>query len=266
MFDAQARLNLNFLIERGVLNADGSASAPGSVPAQVVGTSAQAPGQAAQPTGPLARGSGVREGGSPTTSPTTANLGPWMPSIRNIEVFQRLLDILGLPTSIASTVAQRLLASRQSKADAGEDRPVALPLMRTIDLIGLRGIDAATVEALDPFVTFLPSPPGGSTSTPVNLNTAPAEVLAALVEDLDLSTARRLVIDRERKWFNRVEDFRSLIPVTQAQTTLRADLMATTTQYFLVRGLIRFGRVESFTETLLHRQTQRVEVIWQRRL
>lgn len=257
MLDAQARLNLNFLIERGMVNADGSIAAPGQSGTQT--------GTGNRGSTPLARGSTAgAPGGSPTA--TGANTGPWGPSTRNIAVFAKLLDTLGLPGSIASTVTQRLLASRQDTTNTDEERQVALPLMRTVDLLGLRGIDAAVVEALDPFVIFLPMQPGGSFVTPVNVNTAPAEVLTALVADLDLSSARRIVTQRERKWFNTIEEFRAALALSPSNTTLRSDLLTVKTQYFLVRGLIRFGRVESFTETLLHRQTQRVEVIWQRRL
>ncbi|MGC1441853.1 MAG: type II secretion system minor pseudopilin GspK, partial [Burkholderiaceae bacterium] len=184
-----------------------------------------------------------------------------------IEKFSKLLDLLGLSPSLADTLAARLLAAapagpdEQSGVGALGDVPaeVALPLIRVGDLITVRGFDAEAVQALEPFVTFLPE------FTKINVNTAPAEVLASVIDDLDLGGARQLVTRRDRTPFKNVADFR--LAMSPPPETLDEAWLGIGSKYFLVRGLIRFGRVESLSETLLSRtDRRRVNVIWQRRL
>ena len=176
----------------------------------------------------------------------------------NVQAFQKLLSMLDLPEAIAPAVASRLLAAAQPPSQDGEPAG-ALPMLRVNDLLSVRGVTPEVVQALEPFVIFIPT----SQLTKVNANTASAEVLAAIIEDLDLSAAQQVVTQRERlTFFKDFNDFKDRVG-----KNVQADLVDFQTSYFLVRGLIRFGRVESFTETLLHRQSQsNVRVIWQRRL
>ena len=51
-------------------------------------------------------------------------------------------------------------------------------MIQVEELYRVRGFDAATVAKLRPFVTALPA------RTPVNVNTAPREVLAAVLPEL----------------------------------------------------------------------------------
>jgi len=179
-------------------------------------------------------------------------------STANLQAFQKLLRILDLPEAVASAVASRLLASAQP-TNGSDDDPGVLPMLRVNDLMSVRGVTPEMVQALEPFVIFIPS----SQPTKINANTASAEVLTAIIEDLDLSAAQQVVTGRERHSFFKDEaDFKDKVG-----KNVQPGLVDFQTSYFLVRGLIRFGRVESFTETLLHRQSQtNVQVIWQRRL
>lgn len=176
----------------------------------------------------------------------------------SLESFQKLLSILDLPEAVASAVASRLLAAAEPPANSDETAGV-LPMLRVNDLLSVRGVTPEMVQALEQFVIFIPS----TQPTKLNVNTASAEVLAAVIEDLDLSAAQQLVTQRERQtFFLDMADFNKRVG-----KNVQAGLVDLQTSYFLVRGLIRFGRVESFTETLLHRQSQsNVRVIWQRRL
>jgi general secretion pathway protein K len=76
-----------------------------------------------------------------------------------------------------------------------------LPIQRYSHLARL-GLDAATLRALRPFVDVLPKP------TPLNLNTAPREALAAVL-GIDVGTAERLVQVRQRSPFDSLERARS---------------------------------------------------------
>ena len=181
-------------------------------------------------------------------------------SIANLAVFKRLLSYLDQPESLADVVAARILAAQPTPTTEDSDEPVAvLPMIRVSDLLALPGVDEETVEILSDYVIFLPRQ-----DTAININTASAEVLAAAVKELDLPGARRLVTDRERVYFKDLADFNTKVgsnPQSEENAQLSLD-----SDWFLVRGLIRFGRVESLTETLLRREPSKVEVIWQRRL
>ncbi len=70
----------------------------------------------------------------------------------------------------------------------------------------MRGFDARTRARLAPFVAALP------VSTAINVNTAPPEVLAAVVEGLDLDAARVLVGRRMTSYYRVNADFLAQIP------------------------------------------------------
>jgi general secretion pathway protein K len=113
------------------------------------------------------------------------------------------------------------------------------------------------VPALEPHTIVLPR------ATTVNVNTAGAEVLAAMIEPLDLSSARRFVARRERTFYRTIEQAANEI---DGRPSLNASLLSVGSSFFLVSGVIRYDRVESQTETLLERMSDRVEVVWQLRL
>jgi general secretion pathway protein K len=194
-------------------------------------------------------------------------------SILDTEIFERLLDLLGLPTSLASALAARLLAAAPGKASAesvslaarDEPQEVALPLIRVGDLITVRGFDADAVADLEAFVTFLPQ--NSQPRPTVNVNTASAEVLAAVL-DVGIGQARQLADKRDRTPYQELAVFKN--DANALNENISEDIfsrLSLNSKYFLVRGLIRFGRVESLSETLLHRtDNRRVNVIWQRRL
>ena len=189
------------------------------------------------------------------------------------EIFRRLLDLLGLSGSLADSLAARLLAAAPAVGSdtaaatglSNEPQEVALPLIRTGDLITVRGFDAETVADLEPFVTFLPR--NSQLRPTVNVNTASAEVLSAVL-DIGIGQARQLVDKRDRTPYQELAVFKN--EANALNENIPEDIfnrLSLNSKYFLVRGLIRFGRVESLSETLLHRpDTRRVNVIWQRRL
>ena len=65
--------------------------------------------------------------------------------------------------------------------------PARLLAPRTLDQLVWLGLDADTIKRLRPYVEMLPEP------TPLNINTASAEVLAGVIAGLDLGSAKRIV-------------------------------------------------------------------------
>jgi general secretion pathway protein K len=170
---------------------------------------------------------------------------------REVEVLRRLLALVGISESLADPVAERVLAAVPGE---GGRKQVELALGSIDDLLGLRGISASTIERLRPFVTVLPQP------TPVNANTAPAEVLAARIENLALADARRLTASRDRAYFKDRTDVLSRITELKLKAT-DAEI-AVATRFFSVDGTVSYRRARLRTQALLRREANRVEAVW----
>jgi general secretion pathway protein K len=179
-----------------------------------------------------------------------------VPSELHELALRRLVQIFGHSESVAQMIVQRVAQSRPRQRHGHVIPPDRLPLTRVADLLDTPGIEADLVAALLPYVIVLPEP------TAVNLNTASAEVLSAMVPALDLAAARRFVVARERTFFRSPGEAAQLMP---GQPLLDSQAMAVGSSYFLVSGVVRLGRVESESETLLERSIDRVVVVWQMR-
>ena len=152
---------------------------------------------------------------------------------RNFESFQRLFDVLGLPQGQLNTLAENLRFASDISIDNRNAARAPLAPQR-IEQLAWLGVPAATVAALEPYVTVLPS-----SSTRVNINTAPAEVLYAVGRNLSLADAKRLAAEREHQHFRNVADAGKLVPgATFDLTTASVD-----TQFFEVRGRLRMDKV-----------------------
>jgi general secretion pathway protein K len=141
-----------------------------------------------------------------------------------VEVLARLCASAGLPTDVAERLAGRFLA-----ALLGTD-PQAPLMPQTVEDLGWLGLEPDTLRRLLPLVVLLPQP------TPVNLNTASREVLAAVIPGLDLGSADRLVQARSREPFNTLDDatrvLGAAIPLPAGQVDVRSA-------YFQVHGRMR---------------------------
>lgn len=115
-------------------------------------------------------------------------------SERGIRSFQRLFERLGLPASQLDGMAASLRLAQDTGASAGPLPPQAP------DQLGWLGLPATSVAILQPHVTVLPGP------TPVNLNTASAEVIYAVIPGISLADAQRLVTARQSSHFRTVAD------------------------------------------------------------
>ena len=155
---------------------------------------------------------------------------------KRVAVLGRLVDVLGLDPQVGKAIVARMaLPSRPANVD---------DLARSMVADG--SMSAAVADRLRPFVVILPTP------TPVNLNTAPAEVLAAVFENLPLDGARALVRSREQAWFNQVGDAAARLPGAGGEGT--PSNVSVTTSYFEVAGEVRVGRADLQIVALIERQ------------
>jgi len=144
-----------------------------------------------------------------------------------LQVLQRLCELAGVPASTGQVIAEGLVASW-----SGTDRNAAVAPQTVEQLVWL-GIDPKELKRLQPFITLLPE------TTNVNVNTAPREVLAAVVEHLDVGSAERLVQARQREPFKDVElAVRAQLP---GGATLELNRLGVGSNYFEVQGQVRLG-------------------------
>lgn len=132
------------------------------------------------------------------------------------------------------------------------------PLLAVNELLQVRGFTPELVARLTPFVAALP---GG---TQINVNTAPAEVLAAVVPDLSLDAARLLVVERSRAWFKDTADFKARLPSADLQPDLTR--LSVTSRHFLATGRARYGVAMVRMEVLLDRSQNWSTIVWQKLL
>ena len=158
-----------------------------------------------------------------------------------LETLKQLCESAGTPGDTAGRIANGLQAARAGPGSAS----VLAPLMpQSPEQLAWLGIDPETVRSLAPYVVFLPTP------TRVNVNTASREVLAAVVKGLDLANAERLVQERQRKFFEKVEDVRNHVPV--APEALQR--LSVNSNFFQVRGRLRLeDRVLELTSLIERR-------------
>ena len=141
---------------------------------------------------------------------------------------RRLLEILGLPEALADAFV------------AG-----GKPLLDSAELALLPGYDTAVRARLHPFVSALPRYAG------LNVNTAPPEVLAAVVKGLELDDARALTAQRDRAYFRNLSEFLVQLP---PGAVVDGNDITTASQFFLASVRVTIGDAQARGSALLSRE------------
>ncbi|HEX7644194.1 MAG TPA: type II secretion system minor pseudopilin GspK [Burkholderiaceae bacterium] len=214
-----------------------------------------------------------------------------------VATFGRLLTNLGLPPSLADAtakfmqVAQKNSGQTQQAAAAAEAQATAaatvananmnsmssttagtapitgalptaegggttepLGLTQRDDLLAVQGFSPQMIDKLKDYIIVLPTP------TPVNVNTAPAEVVSAIIPDLSLADANGILA--RRTFYNTVADFASHLGGKAA--TLGNNAADVKTNYFLVNGKVRLSRAALDVQSLIQRNGTNTAIIWTR--
>jgi general secretion pathway protein K len=82
--------------------------------------------------------------------------------------------------------------------------------MEIEEIRGVQGIDAAIFARLRPFITALP------VHTKINLNTAPAEVLSAVLPQLEPDDIKQMIASREVLSYLDIADIKQRLPKVPA--------------------------------------------------
>jgi len=162
--------------------------------------------------------------------------------------FERLFQQLGLPAVELQAVARGL--EQAWTADSAR-RPV--PPGRLEDLHAY-GLSPGTLTSLETLTAWLPE------RTPLNVNTAPAAVLQAILPGVDTATVQGLVDRRSRQHYGNVESF--LAALGRPGAGIDANRLSTTSRYFLVTGRIERNGLAIEQQAALARDGVRVKVLW----
>jgi general secretion pathway protein K len=170
--------------------------------------------------------------------------------------FSKLFELLNLPQQELLGFADNLRSALDNSAEGQSQQLAPLVVQRVSELRSL-GLSQESLTALTPFITVLPQ------RTPVNLNTASAEVIYAAVPKLDLAGARRLVQERERTHFKTVGDASKLFPTIADQFS--DGQLSVATRYFEVIGALRIDDTTVQERSLVQRDGIEVRTLWRER-
>ena len=170
--------------------------------------------------------------------------------------FQRLLRLLELDERLVNALLDWLDPDINARFPEGAEddtylgreppyRAANAPLAHVSELRLVAGYDAQVVERLLPYVTALPQ------ATALNVNTAPALLLATLVEGMSPVEAEGLAQTRDEEPFQSLAQFtahtafagRELLEVP---LTLRSE-------FFRLQGQVAVGMAEAWQSSLLQR-------------
>ena len=184
-----------------------------------------------------------------------------------LEHFRRLLSILTLPPTLADALVDWIDSDGKPQPQDGAEAAYYLslqspyltanqPLIDVAELVLVRGFDDNVRARLRPFVTALPR------YTAVNANTAPPEVLAAVIDGLDLEGARVIVAQRERVHFRNFSDFFNQLPTGLIVPT---ENISVNSDYFIATMRITISGAQAQGSALLARShTGWPAIIWRK--
>jgi general secretion pathway protein K len=175
-----------------------------------------------------------------------------------LAAFAKLFDTQGLNIAELNAMAENLRLASDTSLDA---RSTVALLPQRLDQLTLLGLSVASLERLRPFMTWLP------TRTPINLNTASAEVIYASVPGLDLDGARKIVAERSKQHFKSLADASNLVPALAGQFNEGQHSVAS--RFFEVTGRLRLADGKQSTVVMERSVVQRdgldVKVLWRER-
>lgn len=200
-----------------------------------------------------------------------------------VAVFKRLLGFLGLSQSLADATAAAISATQiqatsspqtpQGAAATGasptseagvtvsagasteSSRNQPALYIHDEDLIAIPGYTEAIIEKLRNYVVILPG------ATPVNVNTASKEVIAAKA-NIPMDKAASLVSSRSHAYFIDTKDFQTR---AQVDVPMGDNDLAVKTNYFLVFNKVRWERANLNMQALIYRKdTGNTTVKWLR--
>lgn len=167
------------------------------------------------------------------------------PSANDRKIFERLLQNAGVSTDIIDAVVDWMDKDDQQIFPNGaedndylqQDIPYRTPnaaIASPSELVLVKGMSFEDYSKIAPYVTALPE------RTTININTAPPQVLTAVVEGLTQSEAEQIVDDRADNPFDDINEFMSNTLIQNRP--VMQDSIAMASKYFRVTGSAQFDQ------------------------
>ncbi|PIE83403.1 MAG: hypothetical protein CSA09_00550 [Candidatus Contendobacter odensis] len=213
----------------------------------------------------------VNESAQPATEQNTAPNNTDSPTDKKAHLnqaqllfLQRLLNKLELKPELAQAIADWIDPDADTRfPDGAEDSDYSLqdpaylaanrPFLSISELRLVKGVDQNTYNTLAPLVCALPS------GTALNINTAPAPVLAALDDGLTTLKIEQILANRPEEGYKNVDEL-----LNAAQITVEAPvkaLLGTNSQYFLLRTEAQVGNGRAILYSVLFRDNNGVRIL-----
>jgi len=181
--------------------------------------------------------------------------------------FERLFAARSGPLTAIDAIADWIDADGIVRANGAEDAfygeqsvpgvAANAPIVRVAELANVRGVELDALAAAAPYLAALPA------GTPINVNTAPPEVLAAIVDELRGDRLAALVAARAARPFESVADFRARLPQgAKLATDAAVDVKSS---YFFVTVEARQGTTIARARALVKRGAGSAwpAIVWQ---
>ncbi|MDQ2916483.1 MAG: type II secretion system minor pseudopilin GspK, partial [Pseudomonadota bacterium] len=180
--------------------------------------------------------------------------------------FARLFATLGIPETTLASMIDWVDADSVPQPDGAEDAwyldqadaslPPNAPATRIEELGSVRGMTIPAMTSVVRFITTLP------VDTPLNVNTAPAELLAASLDNVAPEQLAALVASRVERPFASLADFRARLP---GGASIGDETMYSVgSRYFLVTVRARQGETVAQAHALIERANNAwPAIVWQ---
>jgi general secretion pathway protein K len=178
----------------------------------------------------------------------------------------RLFEQLGGPVKAQEAIGDWIDADAVTRPGGAEDgfyESLAVPglaanalITRAAELGSVRGVSLRSLATVLPFLSALP------TGTQVNVNTAPPEVLAAIIDNISADGLATLVASRKERPFTNIADFQARLP--EGATVAGTESLNVRSSFFIINVEAKQGATVARVRALVQRSaTGWPVVLWQ---
>lgn len=187
-----------------------------------------------------------------------------------VQVFKRYLNNKGLPDKFVPQIVDWIDSNTQPLSDGAEDdaysssktpyRTANTPMFSVTELLAVKDIEADIYNKIKDDICVIPE-----NNSKINVNTASADVLRALSQDLDSSSVEELIAHRkEQKGFKSVSDFLNHDVWLSINNNSRPNnsILSVKSDYFQLEASAKIDRGKAKLVSQMKRENRKIKIIW----